>query len=63
MIETDTKLVDLDDRSRRNNLRLEEIKEYENELNWEENKNRSRPIVAQFSFYKDKMNILKNCKK
>ena len=27
------------------------------------NKNRSRPIVAQFSFYKDKMNILKNCKK
>ena len=28
-----------------------------------ENKNRSRSIVAQFSFYKDKMNILKNCKK
>ena len=27
------------------------------------NKNRSRPIVAQFSSYKDKMNILKNCKK
>ena len=27
------------------------------------NKNRSRPIVSQFSFYKDKMNILKNCKK
>ena len=26
-------------------------------------KNRSQPIVAQFSFYKDKMNILKNCKK
>ena len=26
-------------------------------------KNRSRPIVAKFSFYKDKMNILKNCKK
>ena len=25
------------------------------------NKNRLRPIVAQFSFYKDKMNILKNC--
>ena len=25
-------------------------------------RNRSRPIVAQFSFYKDKMNIL-NCKK
>ena len=27
------------------------------------NKNRSRPIVAQFSFYKDKINILKNRKK
>ena len=27
------------------------------------NKNRSWPIVAQFSFYKGKMNILKNCKK
>ena len=27
------------------------------------NKNRSQTIVAQFSFYKDKMNILKNCKK
>ena len=26
-------------------------------------KNRSRPIIAQFSFYKDKMNILKNCEK
>ena len=26
------------------------------------NKNRSQPIVTQFSFYKDKMNILKNCK-
>ena len=27
------------------------------------NNNRSRPLVAQFSFYKDKMNILRNCKK
>ena len=27
------------------------------------NKNRSQRIVAQFSFYKDKMKILKNCKK
>ena len=27
------------------------------------NKNRSQPIVAQFSFYKDKMNILKKFKK
>ena len=26
-------------------------------------KNRSRPIVAHFSFYKNKMNILKSCKK
>ena len=89
-IETDTKSVDLADRSRRNNLRFEGIKEHENE-SWEDykneiydllenklemdienvvierahrtgkkNKNRSRPIVAQFSFYKDKMNILRN---
>ena len=27
------------------------------------NKNRLRPIVAQFSFYKDKINILKDFKK
>ena len=27
------------------------------------NRNRSRPTVAQFSFYKNKINILKNCKK
>ena len=27
------------------------------------NKNGSRPIVVQFSFHKDKMKILKNCKK
>ena len=27
------------------------------------NKNGSRPITAQFSFFKDKINILKNCKK
>ena len=92
-IETDAKLIDLEERSRRNNVRFERIKEHENE-SWEDcenkiydllenklemdienvviervhrtgkkNKNRSRPIVAQFSFYKDKMNILKNCKK
>ena len=91
-IETDAKLIDLEDPSQ-NNLRFEGIKEHENE-SWEDcenkiydllenklemdienvvierahrtgkkNKNRSRPIVAQFSFYKDKMNILKNCKK
>ena len=92
-IETDAKLIDLENHSRRNKLRFEAIKEHENE-SWEDcknkiydllenklemdienvviershrtgkkNKNRSRPIVAQFSFYKDKMNILKNCKK
>ena len=91
-IETDAKLIDQEDRSRRNNLRFEGIKEHENE-SWEDcknkvydllenkvemdienviierahrtrkkNKNRWRPIVAQFPFYKDKMNILKNCK-
>ena len=27
------------------------------------NKNRSRPVAAPFSFYKNNMNILKNCKK
>ena len=27
------------------------------------NENGSRPITAQFSFFKDKINILKNCKK
>ena len=89
-IEIDAKLVDLEDRSRRNNLRFDGIKEHENE-SWEDcknkiydllenkievdienvvikrahqtgkkNKNRFRPIVAQFSFYKDKMNILNN---
>ena len=93
VIETDAKLIDLEDCSRRNNLRFEGIKEHGNE-SWEDcenkiydllehklemdieniaiqlahqtgkkNKNRSRPIVAKFSFYKHKMNILKNCKK
>ena len=92
-IETNSKLIGLEDHSRQNNLRFEGIKGHENE-SWEDckskiydllenklemdianvvierahrtgkkNKNRSRPIVAQFSFYKDKMNILKNCKK
>ena len=31
--------------------------------NRKKNKKRSWPIGARFSFYKDKMNILKNCKK
>ena len=92
-IETNAKLVDLEDRCRQKYLRFEQIKEHENE-SWEDceskisnllenklevdieivvieqlhrtgkkSKNRLRPIVAQFSFYKDKMNILKNCKK
>ena len=87
IITTDAKLIDLEDRSRRNNLRFEGINEHENET-WEDcenkiydllenklemdienvvikrahrtgkkNKKRSRPIVAQFSFYKDKINI------
>ena len=30
---------------------------------WKKNKNRSRPIVVQFSSYKDKINILKKQKK
>ena len=34
-IETDAKLIDLEDRSRQNNLRFEEIKEHENE-SWED---------------------------
>ena len=93
VIETDVKLIDLEDHSRWNNLRFEGTTEHKNEP-WEdcenkiydllENKlkmdienvvierahwtrkkikNRLQPIVAQFSFYKDKMNILKNCKK
>ena len=37
--------------------------EREHRTGKKKNKNRSQPIVAQFSFYKDKMNILKNCKK
>ena len=87
------KLVDLKDRSRRNNLRILGIKEDPRE-SWEECENKiydlfeeklemdtsnitierahrvgeksndkERSIVVQFSFYKDKINILKNCKK
>ena len=39
VIETDVKLVDLEDCSRRNNLRFEGIKEHENE-SWEDCKNK-----------------------
>ena len=87
------KLIDLENRSRQNNLRFEGIKEHENE-SWEDcentiydllenklemdienvvikrahrtgkkSKNRSRPIALQSTFYKEKINILKNCKK
>ena len=87
------KLVDLEDRSRRNNLRILGIKEDPREL-WEECENKiydlleekletdtsnitierahrvgensndkERAIVVQFSFYKDKINILRTCKK
>ena len=38
-IETDAKLLDLEDCSRRNNLRFEWIKEYENE-SWEDCENK-----------------------
>ena len=70
-------MIDLEDRSRRNNLRFEGIKEHENE-SWEDCENKIYDLLenklemdienivierAQFSFYKDKMNILKNCKK
>ena len=87
------KLVDLEDSSRRNNLRILGIEEDPRE-SWEECENKihdlleeelemdtsnitigrvhrveeksndkKRAIVVQFSFYKDKINILKNCKK
>ena len=89
----DAKLIDMEDSSRRNNIRFEGTKEHENESREDcenkiydflenklemdiekvvierahrtgkKNKNRSWPIVAQFSFYKDKMNIVKNCRK
>ena len=91
-LEIRRKLVDLEDRSRRNNLRVLGIKEDPRE-SWEECENKiydlleeklemetsnitierahrvgeksndkERTIVVQFSFYKDKVNILRNCK-
>ena len=91
-LEIRRKLVDLEDRSRRNNLRVLGIKEDPRE-SWEECENKiydlleeklemetsnitierahrvgeksnykERAIVVQFSFYKDKVNILRNCK-
>ena len=87
------KLVDLEDRSGRNNLRTLGIKKDPRE-SWEEceskiydlleekldmdtsnttierahrvgekSNDKERAIVVQFSFYKDKINILRNCKK
>ena len=93
VLEIRRKLMDLEDRSRRNNLRILGIKEDPREL-WEEFENKiydlleekleidtsnitierahrvgeksndkERAIVVQFSFYKDKINILRTCKK
>ena len=92
-LEIHRKLVDLEDRSRRNNLRILGIKEEPRE-SWEEcedkiydlleeklemdtsnitielayrigekSNDKESAIVVQLSFYKDKINILKNCKK
>ena len=92
-IEIENKLVDLEDRSRRNNLRINGIKEGKNET-WEECEKRvncfleekldmdtseiwierahrvgekkrgqERQIVVQFNSYKNKLDILRNCKK
>ena len=85
--------MDLEDKSRRTNLRILGIKEdpresweeYENKLYdlledklevdtsniiierahrvGEKSNDKERAIVVQFSFYKDKINILRNCKK
>ena len=43
-IETDVKLVDLEDRSRRNNLRFEGIKEHENK-SWEDCENKINDLL------------------
>ena len=92
-IDIENKLVDLEDRSRRNNLRMNGIKEGKNET-WEEceervncfleekldidtskkrierahrvgekNNGQERQIFVQFNSYKNKLDILKNCKK
>ena len=91
-LEIRRKFVDLEDRSRKNNMRILGIKKDPQE-SWEECENKiydlleeklemdtsnitiervhrvgeksndkERAIVAQFSFYKDKINILGNCK-
>ena len=91
--EIENKLVDLEDRSRRSNLRINGIKEGKNET-WEECEEKvncfleeildmdtseiwierahrvgekktgqERQIVVQFNSYKNKLDILRNCKK
>ena len=92
-IDIENKLVDLEDRSRRTNLRINGIKEGKNET-WKECEERvncfleekldidtseiwierahrvgekknglERQIVVQFNSYKNKLDILRNCKK
>ena len=91
-IEIENKLVDLEDRSRRNNLRINGIKEGKNKT-WEEceetvycfleekldiyaskiwferahqigkkKRGQERQIVVRFNSYKNKLDILRNCK-
>ena len=93
VLEIRRKLVDLEGRSRRNNLRILGVKE-DPQKSWEEcenkiydlleeklemntsnknmerahragkkSNNKERAMVVQFSFYKYKINILRNCKK
>ena len=45
-IETDAKLIDLNDRSRRNSLRFEGIKEHENE-SWEDSENKIYDLLGK----------------
>ena len=58
--------MDLEDRLRRNDLRILGIKEDLRE-SFEECENKiygkERAIVVQFSFYKDKIDFFRNCKK
>ena len=92
-IDIENKLVDLEDRSRRNNLRINGIKEGKNET-WEEFEERvncfleeklnidtseiwierahrvgektngqERQVVVLFNSYKNKLDILRNCKR
>ena len=88
-IDIENNLVDLEDRSRRNNLRINRIKDGKNECEervncfleekldidtseiWierthrvgEKKNDQERQIVVQFNSYKNKLDILRNCKK